>query len=158
MTYLPKGQDMLYLRLSKVVSEVLRAALPFYKRSRSDREDTGFEVNPHDPCGTNKIVKRHQMTVCWHVDDLKVSHKEENEATELAVKFGGLYGSKTTIYHAKVHAYLGMDIDWATKPGTMTVSMVKCLYKVTEEFPDVIKVTRSSPIGDHLLNMWEDAN
>ena len=98
---------MLYIRLSKA----LRAALLFYMRLRSDLEGMGFEVNPYDPCVANKMVNGHQMTVCWHVDDLKVSHKEESAVTSLAMKLSELYGSKTTICRGKVHEYLGMDMD-----------------------------------------------
>ena len=87
----------------------------------------GFEVNPFDPRIANKMVNGHQMTVCWHVIDLKVSHKEESAVTALAMKLGELYGSKTTICRGKVHEYLGIDMDWATDPGTMIVSMIKYL-------------------------------
>ena len=38
----------------------------------------------------------------------------------------------------------------------MIVSMIKYLYKVIEEFPEVIKGTRSSPAGDHLFNVRKD--
>ena len=58
-----------------------------------------------------EMVNQHQMTVCWHVDDLKVSHKEESAVTALAMKLSELHGSKTTICCGKVHEYLGMDID-----------------------------------------------
>ena len=57
----------------------------------------GFEVNPDDPCVANEMVNRHQMTICWHVDDLKVSHKDKSAVTALAMKLSELYGSKTTI-------------------------------------------------------------
>ena len=97
---------------------------------RSDLENMGFEVNPHDPCVADKMVNGHQMIVCWNVDDLKVSHKEEIAVTALAMKLGKLYGSKTTICRNKVHDYLGMDMDWVTEPGTMFVSMIEYIYKV----------------------------
>ena len=38
VTYSPKGQAMLYVRLSKALYGMLRAALLFYKRLRSDLE------------------------------------------------------------------------------------------------------------------------
>ena len=50
-----------------------------------------------------------------------------------------------------------MDIDWLTKPGVMIISMIKYLQKIIEEFPEVIKSTRSSPAGDHLLEVREEA-
>ena len=60
---------------------MLRAALLFYRRLRSNLEDMGFEVNPYDPCVVNKMVNGKQMTMFWHVDDLKVSHVEKIAAT-----------------------------------------------------------------------------
>ena len=118
----------------------------------------GFEVNPYDPYVANKMVNGSQMTICWHVDDLKVSHKEESAVTALAIKLSELYGSKTTICRSKVHEYLGMDIDWATVPGTMIVSMIKYLSKVIEEFPKIVTGTKASPPGDHLFTVREDAD
>ena len=46
----------------------------FYKKLLRDLEKEGFEVNPYDPCVANKIVDGKQLTVTWHVDDLKASH------------------------------------------------------------------------------------
>ena len=98
------------------------------------------------------------MTICWHVDDLKVSHNKESAVTVFAIKLSELYGSKTTICRGKVHEYLGMDIDWATVPGTMIVSMIKYLSKVIKEFPEIIKGTKASPAGDHLFQVREDGD
>ena len=39
VTYLPNGQAMLYIRLSKALYGMSRAALLFYKRLRSDLEN-----------------------------------------------------------------------------------------------------------------------
>ena len=51
---------MLYLQLSKALNGMLRAALLFYKRLRSDFENMGFKVNPYDPC----VASSKQMTIC----------------------------------------------------------------------------------------------
>ena len=42
LIYLPNGQAMLYVRLSKSLYGMLRAALLFYKRLRSDLDNMGF--------------------------------------------------------------------------------------------------------------------
>ena len=65
---------------------MLRAALLFYRKLRADLEDMGFEVNPYDPCVANKIVNGSQCTIVWHVDDLKVSHKDEGVVTYFAAQ------------------------------------------------------------------------
>ena len=77
VTYSKNGVPMLYVRLSKLLYGMLRTDLLFYKRLRNDLEDRGFVVNPYDPYVTNKMVYGAQMTVCWHVDDLKISHRDE---------------------------------------------------------------------------------
>ena len=87
-----------------------------------------------------------------------MSHKDEAAVTALALKLASLYGEKNTISRGKVHEYLGMDIDWLTKPGVMIVSMIKYLQKIIEEFPEDIKSTRASPAGDHLFEVREDAD
>ena len=63
---------------------MLESALAFYKLLRKKLEDDGFVVNPYDPCVAIKEVNGSQMTVTWHVDDLKVSHVNEAEVE----KFG----------------------------------------------------------------------
>ena len=42
VTYTSKGVPMLYVRLSKALYGMLRAALLFYKRLRSDLENMGW--------------------------------------------------------------------------------------------------------------------
>ena len=106
---------------------MLRAALLFYKRLRRWLKDAGFKVNPYDPYVANKIINGTQITICWHVDDLKVSHKDDDVVTAFAVAMGKEFGNGTTIKRGKVFDYLGMELDFATCPGTMIVSMIKYL-------------------------------
>ena len=89
------------------------------------------------------------------MDDLNVSHKDNNTVTALAEKLAEIYGPKTTVYRGKVHEYLGMDINWASVPGTMIVSMIKYLHKMIEEFPELLLRTKASPSGNHLFAIIE---
>ena len=65
VTYSRNGQAMLYVRLSKALYGMLRAALLFYKRLRSDLENMGFEVNPYDPCVANIWSFDFRSPSCW---------------------------------------------------------------------------------------------
>ena len=103
-----------------------------YNKLRSDLEDNGFIVNPYDPCVANKDVNGKQMTVIWHVDDLKVSHVDENENSKFAEWMKTIYGEKLTVHRGKIHDYLGMDMDWS-KNGKVTISMIKYLFQILEE-------------------------
>ena len=90
LAYSKKGVPMLYVRLSKALYGMLRAALLFCKKLRRQLEDLGFEVNPYDPCVANKVIKGNQCTICWHVDDLKISHVDSKVVDQVCKKLSDL--------------------------------------------------------------------
>ena len=69
------------MKVQKEIYGMPKSALLFYDKLRHDLEQFGFQVNPYDPHVANKQVDGHQMTVVWHVDDLKVLHKNPEEIT-----------------------------------------------------------------------------
>ncbi len=79
-----KGTAILYVKMQKAMYGLLRSALLFYRKLVGELESAGFRLNPFDPCVTNKTINGKQMTVCWHVDDLNLSHVDPSEVT----KFG----------------------------------------------------------------------
>ena len=74
-------------------------------------------MNPYDPCVANKMVDGYQMTVVWHVDDLKVSHKDEAVVDGLIAYLKGKYGDGLVVHDGDVHDYLGVDHDYSEKGG-----------------------------------------
>ena len=38
--------------------------------------EDGFVLNPYDVCVANKEINGSQCTVIWHVDELKISHRD----------------------------------------------------------------------------------
>ena len=78
-----KGEKLLYVRMRKAMYGLLQSVLLFYLRVVKDLKEYGFELNPYDPCMANKLMNGTQMTVTWHMDDLKVSHKSAVELTKL---------------------------------------------------------------------------
>ena len=74
------------------------------------------------------MVNGSQIIIVWYVDNLKISHMEEDAE---------IYGPKTTISRGKVHEYLGIDIDWSQQ-RTMIISMIKHLQKMINNFPEVL--------------------
>lgn len=87
-----KGKQLLYVKCYKAVYGLLRSALLFYKKLVADLEAYGFEINPYDPSVATKDINGEQMTVVWHVDDLKVSHRNSFEITRLASYLKDIYG------------------------------------------------------------------
>ena len=69
-----KGQTTLCICLLNALYGIMKAALLFYQCFVTNISRIGFIINPYDPCVMNKTVKDNQLTIVWHIDDLKVSH------------------------------------------------------------------------------------
>ena len=115
----------------------------------------GFEINPYDPCVANKMINGSQMTVTWHVDDLKISHKESDEVTKFIRELGQLYDNDLTVCRGKAHSYLGMHFDHSTS-GTVKISMIPYLKQIIDDFPEPVTSTAPTPAGDHLCTVRPD--
>ena len=50
-------------------------SLLYYRKFTKSLTDIGFKINPYDPCVANKIIDGQQMTICYHVDDCKLSYR-----------------------------------------------------------------------------------
>ena len=72
-------------------------------------------INPYDPCVANKTINGIQMTICWHVDDLKVSHVDPGEVMIFGEWLSGTYGVTADTHRGKVHDYLGIIFDYSKK-------------------------------------------
>ena len=77
------GKAVLYVRMQKALYSCLKSALLFYKKLVGGLEAYGFRINPCDPCVANNMVGGKQITVCLHVDDLKISCLDANEVTKM---------------------------------------------------------------------------
>ena len=119
-----KGKPVLYVQLYKSLYGLLRSALLFYKKFKSELEAYGFEMNPYDPCVFNKITDDgNQHTVIFHVDDGLASHVNPIENTKLLKYLNKIYGDGITFTRGKKFTYLGMDMDY-TERKVLQVSMV----------------------------------
>jgi hypothetical protein len=87
-----KGTAILYIEMQKALYGLLRSALLFYKKLVANLESDGFVLNPYDPYVANKVVDRKQMTICWQVDDLKVSHCDPAQVTIFGEWLSTKYG------------------------------------------------------------------
>ena len=55
----------------------------FYHKLVSELKERGFKINEYDPCVATKMVNDEQMTITWHVDDLKISHMDREVVGEV---------------------------------------------------------------------------
>eukprot|EP00956_Cyclotella_meneghiniana_P035517 scaffold115573_cov38-Cyclotella_meneghiniana.AAC.1 len=152
LTKTKKGESILYVKMLKAMYGLLRSALLFYLKLVKDLTDFGFTMNPYDPCVANKIVNGKQLTVAWHVDDLKVSHEEDAVIDELIKYLGDKYGENLAVHRGDVHDYLGVDHDYSEK-GVVKLSMINHLEKIFSDFPEEIGKGVSTPASDHLFEV-----
>jgi hypothetical protein len=149
------NQPILYVKLQKALYGCIRSALLFYEKLVGDLTSQGFELNPYDPCVVNKIIKGSQCTITWHVDDIKMSHKDPKEVTKVIDWPKGIYGDNMHVSRGLVRDYLGMTLDYTTK-GEVKVTMVDYLKGVLGDFPEVIDGTASTPASEHLFDVRPD--
>ena len=112
-----KGRKFLYARAIKAIYGCLKSALLFYKLFTGELKKWGFKPNAYDACTMNKMVNNKQMTIVWHVDDCKISHKSEAVVRNMLAKIEARFGqeSPVSVTTGTVHDYLGMTIDYSIK-------------------------------------------
>ena len=104
-----------------------------------DLEAYGFRINPYDPCMSNKMVGGKQLTVCWYVDDLKISYVDANEVTKMIQWLESEYGEMHRLRGLR-HDYLGIWLDYSI-PGEVRISMEEYLMGVLDDFREDITDT-----------------
>jgi hypothetical protein len=124
-----KGEKQLIVQCQNAIYGTMTASLLYYRKFRKSLEDIGFEFNPYDPCVANKMVNGKQFTICFHVDDAKLSHFDPKEVDKMIAWLKQEYESifedgsgKMTVSRGKVHKYLGMTLDYTT-PGQVKITM-----------------------------------
>ena len=110
-------KKLLYSQLIKEVYGTLLRAIIFYNKLSKHLTDHGFVQNEYDMCTFNKMVNGEQITIQFHVDDLKVSHKEQSVLDDFLSNLRSEFGQedKLTENTGLVHEYLGITIDYSLR-------------------------------------------
>ncbi len=116
-----KGNLQLLVQCLNAIYGTMMAGLLYYGKFCKTLKREGFELNPYDPCVGNKMVSAKQQTICFHVDDCKLSHVDPKANDKLIGAFREEYESifedgsgKMKVSRGKVHEYLGMTLDYCT--------------------------------------------
>ena len=115
-------------------------------------------INPYDPCTANKQIAGNQMTVVWHVDDLKINHKDLKQVDKfidwLDSKYGDPEIGKITAVWGKKHDYLSMVLDHS-KPGSLRIDMTKCVASTLEEFLEKLDKEAPTPATEKSFSVHD---
>jgi hypothetical protein len=115
----------------------------------------GFKLNPYNPCIANMMVDGKQYTICWYVDDNKISHVDAKVVDwvieEIEKKFG-----KMTVMRGKKHVFVGINIKF-TNNKCVQITMQDYVKESIEAFGEPIKGRMTSPAKNDLFEIQEDA-
>ena len=103
-----KGDQVMYMDLLKALYGTLHAACLFWQKLSKQLIDVwGFTPNKYDDCVVNKTINGHQMTVVWHMDDLKVSHVDVEEVDKFFIQMEETFGTDAplSVSRGKIHDY-----------------------------------------------------
>jgi hypothetical protein len=148
------GKRILYVQLLKALYGCMQSALLWFKLFTSTLVDMGFEINPYDMCVANKIINGKQCTICWYVDDLKISHMEQIVINSIIIKIEERYG-KMTVTHGDTHTYVGMDIHFKGN-REVTIAMIDYLTECIEDFGEDCSAIVATPAGRHVFESNPD--
>ena len=113
----------------------------------------GFKSNPYDRCVMNKMINGKQCTLCFYVDDNKISHVEE-EVLEKIVKEISEYFGDLKIYRGNKHTFLGMNVT-ITNDHNIEIEMTDQLKKTIQAFGEPIAKSMNTPASAKLLPVDE---
>ena len=173
-----RGNKQILVECLNALYGTMVASLLYYQKFTNSLKDNGYEVNPYDPCVWNKTIDGSQCTICFHVDDCKISHKSpkviDSTIKWLRRDYESIFedgSGEMKVCRGKVHKYLGMTLDFTTK-RRVKISMVDYVKDVVDAWDKVRgapdeegfklvqskrKKGRSSAAPDDLFKIDEDS-
>jgi len=147
-----RGEEVLYMKLLKAMYGTLTAALLWYQMFARTLVSIGFKINRYDTCVANKMINGSQFTICWYVDDLKLSHVDNREVTKMLDILKDKF-DKLTITRGKRHTYLGINFNIVNKKVHM--EMQSYLKECIMSYGESITSAATSPATKGLMNVTE---
>jgi hypothetical protein len=129
-----KGMKQLLVQCQNSLYGTMVASLLYYRKFVKSLTDVGFIINPYDPCVAKNIIEGKQMTICFHVDNCKLSHRKKKVMDTmieyLREEYESIFEDGTgamPLGRGKIHKYLGMTLDYTVcgqvKLPCLTTSM-----------------------------------
>ena len=149
-----KQEKAIYVRLNKAIYGTIRAACLFQEKLSSKLIKWGFQLNPYDSCVAKKMVNGKQMTVMWHLDDIKISHVEKNEVDKFIEMLSGEFGKETPLNesHGKEPVYLGMTMDYSVDREEQ-IDMSEYIKMILSDVPPKMIGHATTPAASHLFQV-----
>ena len=152
--HLKNGKKRLYTKMNKALYGHIMSGRLFWEHISKSLTDMGFIPNPEDLCVFNKDVEGEQCTIVLHVDDIKLSHKDESVVRDVASALEEIYG-KMELRTGKVLEYCGITLDYS-EDGSVAIGAESYITEAIDEFPEVIDTRFRTPAARHLFEINEE--
>jgi hypothetical protein len=135
-----KGSKQLLVQCQNAMYGTMVASLLYYRKFVKSLTDIDFVINPYDPCVANKMIEGDQMTICFHEDDCKLSHRKtkvmDSMIEYLRQEYEGIFEDRSgamTVRRGKIHKYLGMTLDYNVR-GQVKITMFDYVDEILTAF------------------------
>ena len=71
-----KGEKVIIVQCMNAIYGTMVDSLLYYKKYLKTLKSNVFQINPYDLCVGNRLVNNKQKTICFHLDDCKLSHQD----------------------------------------------------------------------------------
>jgi hypothetical protein len=160
-----KGNKHLLVQCQNTLYGTMVASLLYYRKLVKSLTDIDFIINPYDPCVSNKIIEGDQMTICFHLDDCKLSHRKKTVMDRMIGYLRQEYeiifedgSGAMTVGRGKIHKYLGMTLDYSV-PVQVKITMLDYVNEIIAAFDKAEpkgKVMKTSADPDSIFKVDED--
>ena len=150
-----KGEKVMNMELLKALYRTLWAARLFWKKLQAKLlNEWGFTPNQYDSCVVNEKVDGKQLTMVWHVDDLKVSHEKEEVLDEFIGMMEKEFGQDAPLSASRgpVQEYLGMTLYFSER-GRVVVKMSNYVKNMLNDAPASMGGKAAAPTAAHLFKV-----
>jgi hypothetical protein len=135
-----KGVKQMMVQYHSALYRTIVASLLYYRKFNKSFMDIYFVINPYDLCVSKKKVEGEHMTICFHVDDCKLSHHKTKVMDSMIEYLEQEYESifedgsgAMTVSRGKVYKYLSMNLDH-TVCGQVKITMFDYVDKILTAF------------------------
>lgn len=148
----------LYVRLNKALYGCVQSALLWYELYSETLEGMGFQINPCDLCVANAVIKGKQCTICWYVDDNKISHVDPTVVDDIIAKIEAKFGKMTVTRNGQEdHNFLGIKVKMDKRLKTVEIDMKQYILNALGLFLEDITRNAATPAKASLFDVRENS-
>jgi hypothetical protein len=160
-----KGSKQLLVQCQNALYGTMVASLLYYGKFVKSLTDIDFVINPYDPCVANKMIEGDQMTIRFHVDDCKLSHRKtkvmDSMLDQLRQEYESIFEDGSGAMMASrgnIHKYLGMTLDYTVR-GQVKITMFDYVDEILAAFDKAESKgggTKTSAVPDSIFRVDEN--